>query len=198
MDPGPNPLQDVIRAVAGKSILIMPALESGADPNHPDIPRWEFHADFPYGTSPASNATLAPGLLLRIRTLIAAFQAQNGMAKWAQIIDRNGVPRHAIHIIHAYADRIPPVAGKTGDQVFADAFQKVSDEIHRTDHVMIGFTLDLIPGPSGTYAATPAKAGQTLEGTPAVLAAQGYASEVFSGKVRNGPNERGAARQQQR
>jgi hypothetical protein len=79
------------------------------------------------------------------------------------------------------------VAGKSADQVFAEAFQQVSDEINLTDHVMIGFTLDLIPGPSGTYTATPGKAGQTLEGTPAVLAAQGYASEVFSHKFRNGP-----------
>ena len=189
MDPGPTPVQDVVAAAAGKPVLIIPALESGFDPNNPQIPHWEFHADFPYAGGAASTANLAPGLLLRIRQVIAAFAGH--LDKWAQITDLNGVARHAIDIIHAYADRIPLVAGKSADQVFAEAFQGVAEEIDRTDHVKIGFTLDTIPGPLGTYTARPGGAGPALERVPAVLAIQGYASEVLgaapSGKIINGP-----------
>jgi hypothetical protein len=183
MDPGPTPLQDVVAAAVSKPAVIMPALESGSDPDHPQIAHWEFHADFPYGAGAATTANLAPGLLLRVRQVIAAFGPH--MDKWAQITDRNGVARHAIFILHAYADRVPSVAGKSADQVFAEAFQAVADEIDRTDHVKIGFTLDTIPGPLGTYTARPGQAGPALERVAAVLAIQGYASEVFSGKVIN-------------
>src|SRR3954465_9293626 len=59
----------------------------------------------------ASTANRAPGLLLRIRQMIAAFAGHED--KWAQITDRDGIARQAIYILHAYADRVPPVAGKS-------------------------------------------------------------------------------------
>lgn len=187
MDPGPTPVQDVIGAAAGKPVVLMPALESGSDPNHPEIPHWEFHADFPYAGNSALAANLAPGLIARIRTLIRAFSGH--MEQWAEVTDRDGAARHAIEIIHAYADRVPPIAGKSPDQVFAEAFQSIADEIEGSDHVKIGFALDTILGPPGSYSALPTPAGRAPEKEPAVLAIQGYASEVFSGKIKIGlPN----------
>jgi LGFP repeat-containing protein len=51
--------------------------------------------------------------------------------------------------------------------------------------ILVGFTLDPIGGLP--YSPYPRSAGPNLERTASVLAIQGYASEVFSGLIKNGP-----------
>jgi hypothetical protein len=170
MDPGDTPIEDVANATAGKRILLLPAIESGD-------PGFEFHQDFPF-----QGGQLAPGLLARIREIIGQFSGH--MDKWAQLYDRDGTPRYAIQIIHTYSDTVPAIPGKSTHQVFAEAFQAVADVIaDDPDHIQIGFTLDVIPGERGTYTPAPGQAGRVLESIPAILAIQGFASEVFSDKV---------------
>jgi LGFP repeat len=179
MEPGLTPIRDVAEAAAGKRILLLPAIESGSDKAHPELSSFEFHQDFPY--NPSLHGVLAPGLLARIHEIIGQFKGH--MEQWAQLYDRDGWPRYAIQIIHTYSDVETVMPGKTSHQVFAEAFQRVADDIAATDHIQIGFTLDVIPGERGTYTPAPGNAGPVLEGIPAVLAIQGFASEVFSGKV---------------
>src|SRR5262245_25849711 len=195
MEPGLTPVEDVIAAVkevkrsTGKRILIMPAIESGYDEKNPGLPHFEFHKDFLSGGSLDDPENLAPGLLLRIRELIGAFAGN--MDKWAQLYDRNGQPRYAIHIVHAYADRVPAYRRLSADQVFALGFQRVADLIEKEhkNKLSIGFTLDLLPAGKkpGNYAALFREAGRPLALTPAVLAVQGFASEFWSPKVKWAP-----------
>jgi hypothetical protein len=185
MEPGDHALFDIAEATVGKPILVLPAIESGSDQvNCPNCQYFEFHEDFP-----SSGGHLAPKLIERIRKIIRVELINKGLGKhlrnrWAQLYDRDGTPRYAIQIIHTYSNHVPSaVGGKSVDQVFADSLQTVADEIEGSDQIKIGFTLDVIPGPPGTYTPGPRNAGPFLECVPAVLGIQGFASEVFSGKI---------------
>lgn len=168
-------LPGVLDAVQGRPLVIMPAIEGGFDPNAPAIPHWEFSKDFP---TPYRGGPTAPGLVARIGELIELFDGR--MNLWARVYDRNGDWRYAVNLLHVCSD-LPDIT----DLEFARAFEHVARQVFKVHRIPIGFTLDIISG--HTYVATPAKAGPVLEQQPSVLAAQGFASEVFSGKVKNGP-----------
>lgn len=168
-------IRGVLDAVQGRSLVIVPAIEVGFDSKHPEIPHWEFSTDFP---SPTNGGAIAPGLVQRIRELVTIFQGR--MDLWARIYDRNGDWRYAVQILHVCSDR-----PGTTDQQFADAFQKVADQVQ--SQIPIGFLLDIIGGSQHAYVASPATAGPLLEQQPSVLGVSGFESEVFSGKVINGP-----------
>lgn len=185
MDPGPTPVLDVVLAAAGKKILIMPAIESGSDPKNPSTPHFEFAKDFPFINGDPKQ--VSPGLLNRIRDLLRAFRGR--MDKWAMMYDRDGVPRYAIHILHVYSRNLSPAMGL--DPIFADGFRQVADQIEREERIRIGFTLDVIPSQHGGFSADPARTGPALEKTNAVLAIQGFISEVFSGVIKTSPPRSG-------
>ena len=105
------------------------------------------------------------------------------MELWGQMYDRIGHPRYAINIIHACSNLIDHNA-TDADILFAAGFDRVAAEVLSSYNINIGFTLDTISNPTG-YAAFPKAAGHALEQTASVLAIQGFASEVFSGLIKN-------------
>ena len=117
----------------------------------------------------------------RISQLITEVFPGN-MDLWARLYDRNGDWRYAIQLLHVCSD----VPGTTDIQ-FAKAFEDVAAQVQATYHIPIGFMLDIIgDGDRYSYVAAPSRAGSLLEQQPSVLAVNGFASEVFSGKVING------------
>jgi hypothetical protein len=179
MEIGPMTVSGVLDAVEGRPLVIMPAIEGGYDPSHPEIPHWEFSSEFPINPG---GFELAHGLVERIGALVMLFRGR--MNLWARLYDREGVARHAVHILHAASDVIDQDA-PGADDTFAHAFDVVAAEVEARYRIPIGFTLDAIGGKR--YSPYPRQAGAALERTASVLAVQGFASEVFSGVVRNGP-----------
>lgn len=171
----PTSLSGVLDAVQGRPMVVMPALESGFDPN-PATAQWKFSRDFP---SPVPGGAVAPGLVARIGELVALFSGR--MHLWARVYDRDGAWRYAVQLLHVYSE----LQGTT-DRRFAEAFGQVATLVQAQYGIPVGFLLDVIGG-SHPYVAAPATAGPELERQPAVLALNGFASEAHSGKVKNGP-----------
>jgi len=181
MDIGQTTLSGVLDAVQGRPLVVMPGIEGGNDPGHPEIAQWEFSKEFPYNPS---DRRVAPGLVERIGQLVELFKGR--MNLWAQVYDRDGKPRYAVHVLHVSSDVISQELNKdTDDKAFAQAFDDVAAQVYSRYKVLVGFTLDTIGG--RRYSAYPREAGKALEQTPSVLAVQGFASEVFSGLVMSGP-----------
>lgn len=180
-----NSVRYTIEAVAGRPLAIMPALESGFDRNRPDTPQWRFAQDFPYENAMFTPSALAPSLLARIRRVVQLFAGR--MDSWTQMYDRTGRPRYAIHILHARALQVPTVSGSTADQVFAEAFDAIAREIAESDGIEIGFTLDVVSGQAGTFELTAERSGSALAASDAVLAIQGFISEIYTGEITYGP-----------
>jgi hypothetical protein len=169
-------LPGLLEAAKGRPLVIMPAIEGGFDPDHPEIPHWQFADEFPH---PRGGGPAAPGLVSRIGGLCELFK--HDMDLWARLYDRNGEWRYAVHVLHVCSD----VPGTT-DLAFARGFEEVAAQVAQAYSIRVGFTLDIIGG-RHAYVAAPARAGPFLEREPSVLAVQGFASEVFSGRVINGP-----------
>jgi hypothetical protein len=166
----------VLEAARDRHLVVLPAIEGGFDQNHPEIPHWEFSADFP---APSGANSVAPGLVLRIGQLVELFR--DHMSLWARLYDRNGEWRYAVYILHVCSD----ITG-TDDMNFAKGFEEVAAQVQVNLHIPVGFVLDIIGG-CHAYVATPRNAGPILEQQPSVLAVNGFESEVFSGKVKGGP-----------
>ena len=173
--PGTASLTGLLDAVHGRPMVILPAIEGGFDPKYPNIPHWEFKNDFP---SP-NGMQIAPGLVWRIGKLTELFRGR--MHLWARVYDLAGDSRYAVQILHVCSD----VPGTT-DVTFARAFEDVEEQVREQYHIPIGFLLDAIGGCK--YVAAPGQAGFLLQQKASVLAVNGFASEVFSGKVKNGPD----------
>jgi hypothetical protein len=169
----------VVDAVSNLPLVLMPALEGGYDSKNPQIPHWQFQDEFPH--TPGST-TLAPGLIQRIGQLVAMFRTQ--MNRWAQIFDLNGEARYAINILHVCTN-VPGV----NDAQFASGFGAVAAQIESQYHIKVGFTLDTI-GNSCSYTPSPQHAGPLLKAQPSVLGIMGFESEVFSGKIQPGDNNK--------
>jgi len=179
MEIGPTTLSGVLDAVEGRPLVIMPAIESGADKNHPEIPQWEFSSDFPINPGGLEVAT---GLVQRIGWLADLFRGR--LHLWARMYDRDGISRHAVNILHVASDLIGQ-DDPGADETFAHAFDVVAAEVQARFGFRVGFTLDTIGG--RRYSPFPRRAGAALEATASVLAVQGFASEVFSDRVKNFP-----------
>jgi hypothetical protein len=195
LDPNPGSLQrpphvlstslsGVLDAVRGRRplsrwrrrspLVIVPAIERGFSENQA-LPQWRFARDFP---APMPGGPVAPGLIERIGWLVELFRRR--MDLWARLYDRNGDWRDAVQILHVYSE----IPGTT-DIRFAQAFGDVAAEVWSRYQIRVGFLLDIIGGALvHGYVATPAKAGRLLEEQPSVLAVNGFASEVWSDKVR--------------
>ncbi len=157
----------VIEAVQGRPLVIMPAMEGGYDENNPATQHWEFNQEFPSDVG---------GLVYRVGLLVTLFNGH--MDKWAQLYDRDGLPRYAVNILHVSSTRIEQVPGSQDDEIFARAFDTAADAIFKRYKIRVGFTLDTIG--DQRYSALPSEAGPALERTASVLAIQGFASEVFN------------------
>lgn len=158
----------VLDAIQGRRLRVMPAIEGGIG--------WEFKNEFP----PDANGPIAPGLMKRIEELIRMFR--NRMHLWTQMFDRQGRPRYALHILHVSSNKMDQTTNTTGDdEAFARAFDLVANEVEAKYQIRIGFTLDVIGGQR--YSPYPRQAGSALERTLSVLAIQGFASEIWSGKI---------------
>jgi LGFP repeat-containing protein len=155
----------LLDAVEGRPVVILPGIESGFDPKAPSIPHWQFRSD-------------PQGLLARVGELANLFGKRKSL--WAQLYDREGEPRFAVQVIHACLDQ-----EGLGDQQFADTFGDIAEQVDALFHIKVGFLLDTIGGCH--YSAFPRSAGPILARQAAVLGVSGFASEVFSGKVINGP-----------
>lgn len=175
----PSTLTGVLDAVQGRPLVVMPAIESGSDSDHPEIPQWTFSGEFPINPG---GFELASGLVQRIGWLVELFHGR--MNLWAKMYDRDGSPRYAVHLLHVGSDLIEQDA-PGADETFAHAFDIVAAEVGVRFKIPIGFTLDVI-GRGKHYSAFPRQAGAAFERTASVLAVQGFASEVFSGLVENG------------
>ena len=230
----------VLDAIAGRHLVVMPAVEQGSDAECPEIPHWEFADEFPYAPSkPRQDArcvalraqvtksekavaelktadthgiptqhpsaalaeaqrqlasdrlalwdcerNVAPGLVSRIGKLVELFRGR--MHLWAQMYDRNGDPRYAVHILHVDSNVIDQrPEDPRDDQQFANGFTELAVRVKQLYQIDVGFTIDTTV--RGTrYSAFPHEAGAALERTPSVLAIQGFASEVFSGLIKDG------------
>jgi hypothetical protein len=166
----------VLDAVQGRPLVILPVIEGGIDSTHPDTPQWEFATDFP---EQIPGGPTSPGLIERIGWLADIFAGR--MHLWAQMYDQDNQPRYAVQVLHV-CSALPG----TTDASFAQGFAHVAGEVLSRYAIKVGFTLDIIGSKVG-YVATPADAGPWLEREPAVLAVNGFESEVFSGKIMNGP-----------
>ena len=172
----PNPssefgLSSLLAAVQNRHLVVLPSIEGG----DPAFNQWAFSADFP--SPPNSIFGVAPGLVQRIGQLVQLFGHETNL--WAKLYDRDGASRYAVAIIHACSDS--PWAN---DMSFAGGFSDVEAEIYSLFEIHVGFVLDLIGNRACAYTAAPNTAGKMLEEQPSVLAVNGYASEVFSGKVK--------------
>jgi hypothetical protein len=182
-----NSIRNVVETVAGKALVIIPALESGFDAAKPDTPHWRFSEDFPFKNGVYDPSALAPSLIARVHRLVQIFSEHRD--SWAQLYDRQGRARYAIHILHAGALKVPAVSGKTADQVVAEALDDVAREIARSDGIEIGFTLDAVSGEAVAYEFAPDRAGPALMPSDATLAIQGFISEIYTGAlVQGAPN----------
>src|SRR6476620_2198093 len=88
MEVASTTLTGVLDAVQGRPLVVMPAIESGYDPTHPEIPHWQFSGEFPGN---GAHSEIAPGLVRRIGWLVELFRGR--MDVWARIYDRDGFPR---------------------------------------------------------------------------------------------------------
>lgn len=159
----------------GRHMLIMPAIESGAE--------WEFAREFPPLTD---DELLVSGLVERIGDMVKLFSGRRKL--WAQLYDCNGKARYTVHILHVASKRKNANGDLLDDKTFANAFDRVAAEVKRRFRIDVGFTLDVMCNPEYTYCASPKNAGQALESTASVLAIQGFASEIFSGKLVSNDN----------
>ena len=182
MELNADSLPRTLAAVSGAPLLVVPSLESGFEPGTTQY--WRFSDDFPYRDGTATATNLAPSLIARLHEIVALFRPNTGvnMEHWARLYDREGTPRFAVQIMHVYAHAVPQVEGKTADEVMAEAFDAIADEIARTEGIDLGFLLDIIPGASTEYSLTPAS-GMALNDARSILAITGFISEIFSGEI---------------
>jgi hypothetical protein len=181
----PDSVPALIEAVNGKPIVIVPSLESGFDSANPSGPHWRLSEDFPYANGEYSSEALAPKLLARLRTISELFRDHRGA--WAQMYDRDGRARYVVHVMQAWAEQVPQVAGKSADQVVAEAFDAVAARFYDLEGIPIGFTLDVTDGPLGSYSFTPSGSGAPLEHASSVLAIHLFLSEARAGRVQVAP-----------
>lgn len=176
---------DAVQAHQAAPIVIVPALESGYDPDNPTLPHWRFADDFPYAAGAAATpASLAPTLLARLRALCAAFEGRRDA--WAQMYDREGRARYVVHVLRVFARSVPVLAGESEHRVVAEAFDQVASEIFETEGIEIGFTLDFTPAEAGAYSFEPERVGAALARSVSVLATQFFMSEVHAGGIQIG------------
>lgn len=176
-----------------KNLLIAPYIEGGActncndpgtgQPRGGNSPAFEFADDFP-----GSRSDPSPALVEQIVDLVNRYllhpEKPEWPARWAQMYDQSGQKRYVVSIIHA-SSRQPGV----DDHLFAEGLNRVASKVaQRTGGVLVGFTLDVIPQPTGYYP-TPDSARGTPHGllsAKSLLAIECFIPEISAaGGFRN-------------
>lgn len=163
---GAQVIDQTMTAMAGKPLVMMPALESGFDSDHPEYAHWQ--------VVDATAQSLATRVL-QVANVLSKYQSQ-----WARVYDRAGTPRFAVELIHAASN----VAGTAPE--FASLLQQAAQIVRDSTSpaIDVGFFLDPVPG-IGRVTPTFDTASY-YEAQPAILGIQGFEGEVFSGKIING------------
>jgi hypothetical protein len=163
-------LSGVLDAIAGRPLVVLPAIESGDS--------WSFADEFPTN----AQGQAAPGLVERIGDMVHLFHGR--MDRWARMYDRDGEPRYAVNIILAYSTRLfRGLSDLTADVAFATGFDAVAADVEQRFGIRVGFTID--PVQAVPYSADPTATGPLLAETASVLAIQGYEPEISSGVVKS-------------
>jgi hypothetical protein len=170
MQTAPGARDELFTAAAGAGLLITPFLEGhGA---------WSLRGDFPL----SADGRVAPGAVSLILNLIDRYLKNpdhpEWAERWAQVYDRDSVPRYALVFIQAASDRLGPA----DDAAFAAGFDDLADEVLRQSGVRVGFFLDPLPPSSnapGVFKPSPERTGPALEQTPAVLGIQAFIPEIW-------------------
>ena len=184
-------VSEVLEAVRGRPLVIMPAIEGGEDADCPELPQWQFFGEFPFlpfvEFPDDPGRKFAPNLVARIGEMVEFFRGK--MDLWARVYDRDGKPRYAVQVLHVSSNVIDQLPGDSDDKLFAQGFKDVADRVASLYHIDVGFMIDTIKSDK-RYSTSPSESGAALERTAAVLAIQGFASEIFSGLIKNGlPDE---------
>jgi hypothetical protein len=156
-----------------KNLLIAPYIEDGActdcddpgtgQPRGGNSPAFNFADDFP-GTQSDPSPALVDQIVDLVNRYLLYPEKPEWPARWARVYDQCGQKRYVISIIHA-SSRQPGV----DDHLFAEGLDRVASKVaERTGGVQVGFTLDVIPQPTGYYP-TPDSAGRTPNGLPSAL-----------------------------
>jgi len=145
MQTAPGSHDELFDAAVGRSIRIMPAIESCAGTPGGKSPAYQFSDDFP-GT--ANDP--APGLVAQIIELVNRYIKSPANPAWpdlwAKMYDKSGTPRYAINLIHVASGHLDSGA----DAEFAAGFDAVASLVLQHTSIQVGFTLDVLPT-SHTY-----------------------------------------------
>jgi hypothetical protein len=183
---------ELFDTAVGKPVLIVPYIEN-ADPTLGKQQVGCHGRLGPVGQSPGYNfldvfpgtpQDPAPELVTQILSLVDRYLLNPANPawpeKWAQMYDRDGVPRYVVSLIHVGSNQM----GVT-DQMFAEGFTWVADRVYREtgNRIRVGFTLDALPAEhNARFKPSPDKTGPWLVQQPAVLAIQAFIPEVFTGR----------------
>ena len=169
MQTSPQSHDELFEAV-GDSLLIMPFIESHSN--------WHFRDEFPR----TESGQVAPGAVLQIVDLIDRYllnsEHPEWAQRWAQVYDREGVPRYAVVIIHATSKRL----GADDHLRFADGFDNLAEEVLLRTGRLVGFFIDALPPrASEEFRPSPEQTGPQLYRTPAILGIQCFIPEIRLG-----------------
>ena len=165
---------ELFDAAVNKPVLIVPFIESRAT--------WTMRDEFPRW----SDGRVSPGLVSQIVNLIQRYLKNPTHPEWADVwatvYDRNGMPRHAVVLIHACSNNLGPF----DDAAFAEGFDLVANEIALATGIQIGFFIDAVP-PDATLARASFKPSFELTGpfllsTASFLGIQCFGPEIFTGE----------------
>jgi hypothetical protein len=121
-------------------LVIMPAIESASGTVDGASHSYVFSDDFP-----GTPGNPAPALVEQLVDLIDRYllHPRNPAwpAKWAQMFDSAGSPRHAVNILHVASRHLAADA----DAAFAAGFDAVANVVLQRTGIAIGFTLDILP-----------------------------------------------------
>jgi hypothetical protein len=142
----PAAKNELFDAAVHQPVLIMPFIESRFDYD------WTFRTDFPNSQDPRFKGKLAPGLISQIEDLIGVYLKNPNHSewkdKWALVYDQHGEKRYAVVIVQASSDSV----AANEDEKFAEAFDRVAEQIFQDTQVKVGFFIDPIPrDPTSTY-----------------------------------------------
>ncbi|QHH98845.1 LGFP repeat-containing protein [Acinetobacter dispersus] len=169
--------KDVVEAAKSKPLLLMPAIESGYDPNWlaERANQWSFSQDF---NPTATNPTLiAPKLVNHVGILKNFFEAD--MNKWLKLYDKDGNPRYIIQLLHVASNNTRGLSRKEYSKKFIQSFDLVAEEIYIKHGIKVGFTLDAIGNQPFSLDPLNLDDSNNLKGSSSIIAIQGFVSEVY-------------------
>ena len=139
----------------------------------------------PFAVSfPSGGDQVALGTVNQIVNLLERYvpKGTRGLARpnWAQVYDRQGLPRYAIAIIHASSDQLNAYEHAR----FAQGFAAIEQEVLGRTGLRVGFFLDVLPPETfapGRFRPSAQWTGSHLKNEPSVLGIMCFIPEVWIG-----------------